>query len=149
MQAKFKAGMHIKFDVPKGELNMETRQNIHSITIEVKYTDADIDEILCTAFEGGINGWCGRVEVVGDYLGDYASEQISRGGELILHDIETDDPFLLTKAKFINGMEKYINNPIGLCDLFDEDGMLDVGMVDAAVADSIVQYALFDEIVYG
>lgn len=57
------------------------------MTLEVKFnvevTNQDIDDIMCTALEGGITYWCRRAEVVGGkYLGEYAHEQISRGGEV-------------------------------------------------------------------
>ena len=60
-------------------------------TLKIDITTEDIDDIMCSALEGGITYWCCRAEVVGDYLGDFASEQISRGGTLLLHDAEEDD----------------------------------------------------------
>ena len=51
-------------------------------------SDEDIDEIMSAALDGGITYWCGRAKVVGEYLGEYASEQISRDGVLKLYDIE-------------------------------------------------------------
>ena len=59
--------------------------------INVKLTQQDIDDIMVAALEGGIDYWCFKVEVVGDYLGEYASEQISRGGMLKLYDIENGE----------------------------------------------------------
>ena len=52
-------------------------------------TQEDIDDIICGALDGGINYWCYKAEVVeNNYLGEYASEQISRGGSLNLYDSE-------------------------------------------------------------
>lgn len=119
----------------------------HSITIKITFTDSDIDDIMATALEGGITYWCSAVEVVGEYLGEYASDQISRGGELILCDDEAGEKFKLTKEKFIDGIEIYLAT-IG-CNCFVVDGMVDSSMVDAESADGIVQCALFGEIVYG
>ncbi len=45
----------------------------------------DIDDIVTTALEDTCY-WCKRAEVKGKYLGEFASEQISRGGILVLHD---------------------------------------------------------------
>ena len=56
-----------------------------SVTLEIALTQEDIDDIMCGALEGGINYWCNEVKVVGDYLGEYGSEQIARGGKLRLH----------------------------------------------------------------
>ena len=41
---------------------------------------------MVTALEGGINYWCRRAKVVGEYLGEAAIDQISRGGSLILQE---------------------------------------------------------------
>lgn len=122
------------------------------IEIVRKYTitDEDIDDIMCSALEGGINYWCCEVEVVGDYLGEYASEQISRGGELMLHDIEDyNETWTLDKNKLINGIKMAIaNNDFADYEWY-ANGMIDTCQIDADVADVIVQYALFNEIVFG
>lgn len=65
--------------------------------LEINVTQEDIDDIVATALEGGINYWCRKAEVVGDYLGEYASEQISRGGTLKLYDSEEDEVYELTR----------------------------------------------------
>ncbi len=65
-----------------------------------RFCDKDIDDIMCAALEGGITYWCSRAEVVGEYLGEYASEQISKGGELRLYDCESDEVYTLTLDKF-------------------------------------------------
>ena len=71
-----------------------------SASVTFKVLDEDIDDIMCAALEGGINYWCNRVEVVGEkYFGKYASEQISRGGELLLYDCESDAVYTLTLDK--------------------------------------------------
>ena len=53
---------------------------------KVKYTQENIDDIMSMALEGGITYWCGQAKVKGKYLGNYGSEQISRGGTLYLYD---------------------------------------------------------------
>ena len=74
---------------------------------EINVTQEDIDDIVATALEGGINYWCREAEVVGDYLGEYASEQISRGGTLKLYDSEEDEVYELTRDKLLDGIKKY------------------------------------------
>lgn len=59
--------------------------------IDVNLTQQDIDDIMVAALEGGINYWCRKAEAVGGYLGECASDQISRGGSLILYDAEGSD----------------------------------------------------------
>lgn len=116
-----------------------------NINIKTQYKDEDIDDIMCTALEGGINYWCDRVEVVGEYLGD-ASEQISRGGILKLHDSEEDETYELTLDKFLVGLAKVVGER-GLDVIYR--GKIDPSNIDAEDADAIVQYALFGDIIYG
>ena len=125
--------------------------NIYNVEINKKYevTSQDIDDIMVAALEGGINYWCRKVKVVGDYLGEYASEQISRGGSLILYDAESSDHWELDLEKLMNGIQKAIED-----NWFDDydwyvDGKLDTIEIDAEVADTIIQLALFDELVFG
>lgn len=120
-----------------------------SVIHEIKVTQEDIDDIMCSALEGGINYWCCKAEVVGDYLGEYASEQISRGGTLLLHDAEEDEVYELTLEKLLDGIgQAYEGNwfeDYGWCD----GNVIDTCQVDAEVADCIVQLALFNELVFG
>ena len=121
------------------------------ITLEVTLTAEDIDDIMCAALEGGITYWCCRAEVVNAFLGEYASEQISRGGTIKLYVdpdcLDEGEPatYELTLEKFLSGVCSYVAeiNP-GIV----ENGRLDVGNIDAPAADAIIQYAIFDEIVY-
>ena len=118
-----------------------------SATVSFEITGQDIDDIMSAALDGGITYWCCRAEVVGEYLGEYASEQISRGGSLILYDIEDGHSFELTLEKFLYGLQLWVENIRSFSLAFD--GRLDMDEIDADVADAIVQYALFNEIVYG
>ena len=70
---------------------METNQSKvtrHSISVVFNFalSDEDIDDIMSAALDGGITYWCCKAKVVGKYLGEYASEQIARGGVLLLYD---------------------------------------------------------------
>lgn len=125
--------------------------NKYELEIKTKLivTDEDIDDIMCTALEGGITYWCDEARVVGDYLGDYAHEQIVRGGTLLLEDAEEDETYELTKEKFLKGIQLARDR-----EYFKEynwwDGdKIDTCSVDADVADVIIQLALFDEVVFG
>ena len=116
--------------------------------INFSLTEEDIDDIMDAAFYG-INYWCCDAEVVGAYLGDYASEQISRGGTIKLHDAESDDVWELTLEKFLNGVKLWIENGDDEYGAVGTDGKVDVCKIDAAMADIIIQYAIFEEIVFG
>lgn len=114
---------------------------------KVRITDEDIDDIMCSALEGGITYWCSEAEV----KGEYGSEQISRGGILLLHDIEEPEFYELTKEKLLKGIMMYLANPThsDVLEMVDHELRLDTSYVDADVADCMIQYALFDDIIFG
>lgn len=119
----------------------------------VNVSEQDIDDILCTAFECGITYWCDGVKVVGDYLGEYVSEQISRGGKLKFHveepfDDEETEWYEMNQEKFLYGLQEWLNNSrnSGSCLCENE---IDCRQIDVLMADEIIQYALFGEVVYG
>ena len=114
--------------------------------VRLEITAKDVDDIMVAALEGGINHWCSRVEVVGTYLGEYASEQISRCGSLRLYDRESNDVYELTLEKFLDGIRRHIESQCHIC---IDNGGIDTSDVDAEDADCIIQYALFQDIIYG
>lgn len=110
----------------------------------IRVTNEDIDDIMESAMTG-CTYWCERVEPVDHYLGQYANEQISRGGSLKFFSLEDGSCEVLTKTKFRNGLSKWLEKvkPV------TEGGRIDPGQMDANDADAIIQYALFDDIIYG
>lgn len=113
-------------------------------------TDLDIDDIVCGALEGGITYWCREAKVVGEYLGEYAHEQIARGGELKLYDREEGEWHTLNAEKLVKGIQKAFEEGYAKPYWILDDGTgLECGMIDANDCDTIVQLALFDEVVYG
>jgi len=118
------------------------------VTHEIEVTREDIDDIMCSALEGGICCWCDAAEIVGEYLGEYAHEQISWGGTLRLHDYEDDVEHELTRDKFMQGLKMFLENGNG--DLVNiKNRRIDPCEIDGECADSIIQYAVFGELVYG
>lgn len=107
---------------------METFKYSKTITAE------EIDDIMDSALRG-ISYWAGECRVVGDYLGDYASEQISRGGQLKIYDAEGEKWHTLTRTKFLKGMGLFT-------------GDTEPTEIDDPAADTIVQLALFGKEVY-
>lgn len=115
---------------------------------EVLVTRENVDDIMCMALEGGITYWCNKAEVIEDeYYGEYASEQISRGGSLRLFDSEEDEVYELTLEKLLNGIRLACREGYGE-DWFD-GYKLDDFQIDGDDADTILQYAIFGEQVYG
>lgn len=113
-----------------------------TLLVSKKITQQDIDDIMSTALEGGINYWCCKAEVAeSQYYGEYASDQISRGGSLILYDAESDEFWRLTLDKLMRGITKAIESGYVASDNLDD--------WDAADADAIVQCGLFGDLVFG
>ena len=116
--------------------------------IVVHLTDEDVDAIMVSALEGGINWWCKEAEVVGDYLGEFASDQISRGGMLILHDAESTDKWELDIEKFTQGFRLWLEHGGDRYGAVS-NGKVDTCEIDGEMADQIIQYALFGDVVFG
>jgi len=117
-------------------------------TPNIDLTSEQINDLMVTALEGGINYWCGGIcfkdgSLLPEQEYNYLSEVISLGGTLILEDLESDDTWELTKEKFLKGLEKTLElgNYNSVQELFDNH--------DAETVDVLIQYALFDEIVFG
>lgn len=126
------------------------------VAMSHEFSTQDINDLVCTALEGGINYWCRKAKMLKDnkhfkIVGvsdedqdkiQYASDVIGYGGTLVLYDAESDDKWELTRDKMLKGIKKHCKemaiNPANLMDNYD-----------AGDADCIVQYALFDEITFG
>lgn len=121
--------------------------------ITVRLTQQDVDDIMVSALEGGICYWSDCVEVVDRYLSEYASGQISRGGKLKIH---VDEPFdeantewyELDMEKFAQGFRLWLENGGDRYGAVS-NGEVDTCEIDGEMADLIIQYALFGEVVYG
>ena len=118
--------------------------------INVTLTQEDIDDIMCSALEGGICYWASEAEVVEEKrCADWGHEQIARGGALILYDAESSDKWELNLEKFLNGVKLWIQNGDDQYHALQKDGTLDCCEIDGEMADLIIQYALFGEVVFG
>lgn len=127
-------------------MNKTGRYSISAV-INFVVTDEDIDDIMSAALDGGITYWCNQAEAISGYLGEYASEQISRNGALRLHDGEDDSVYELTLERFLNGLRLWVENERAFA--LTDSGQLDVGDIDALAADAIIQYAIFNDVIYG
>lgn len=130
----------------------EKKFEVHA-EITVRLTQQDVDDIMVSALEGGICYWSDCAEVVGSYLSEYASGQISRGGKLKIH---VDEPFdeantewyELDMEKFAQGFRLWLENGGDRYGAVS-NGEVDTCEIDGEMADLIIQYALFGEVVYG
>jgi hypothetical protein len=112
---------------------------------EHEISNEDVNDLLVCALEGGINYWCAKVEVTKEPKEsyEYASEVISLGGELTLTEDEEGTKHVLTQEKFLKGVSKAMEHFL----FGTVEYMMDCH--DAETADVIIQFAIFDEIVYG
>ena len=100
-------------------------------------TDEQLDDMLCSALEGGINYWARSVKVKGnDFRGaEWAHEVVTRGGSLIVTDDDDGKEYTLTLKKVLKGLSLKES--------------LDLDNYDAGDADDVIQLALFGKLIYG
>ncbi|MBS6290693.1 MAG: hypothetical protein KH446_03145 [Oscillibacter sp.] len=127
---------------------MEKKYEVRA-EIRIELTQENIDDIMVTALEGGITYWCSEASPeCGELLKEYPSEQISRGGALLLYDFEEEAYRRLDLEKFLKGFKLWVENGGDEYGAI-EDGKVDCCNIDADCADAIIQYALFGEVIYG
>lgn len=120
-----------------------------TITKKVEVSQQDIDDILCTAFEGGIDYWVSsikkpytkenREEFLAEKGAEYYHELVTRGCSIGIVS-EDGDKLELTLENVAKGIQMFADKNPG------HD--LDPGNIDSIGADAIVQYSVFGELVY-
>lgn len=129
--------------------NEPESRNIVPLCLNVTLTNDDIDDIMSAALDGGISYWCYRAEVVEEkYYGEYASDQISRGGSLRLYDVD-GETYLLTKEKLLLGFQIAYNNGFANYDEWVDGVKVNTFNIDAEAADCIIQCAIWHTVVKG
>lgn len=105
------------------------------LTIETKInvTEEDIENIIDMAGYG-ISYWCDKAVIKED--------------SYKVHDDEEDKWYTLSYEDILKGVGKYIENGNKPYDILDGNGGIDAGMIDAEVADMIIQYCCFGQIIY-
>jgi len=124
-------------------------------TVTHEFTPSDINDLIVGALEGGINYWCRKAVIKKDTEGNffnvlpedqdkvkYASDVIGYNGVLVLFDIESPDKWELTLENVLKGIKMQCEKRhVAPSDLMDD--------YDADDSDAIVQFALFNELVFG
>jgi hypothetical protein len=122
------------------------------ITRTFDISEEQMGNLLVCAFEGGINYWCGKVEITAypektkpedDFSNLLASDVVPKGGTIAIWDAEDEDEVnWLTRDKMLTGISMTMDwgNFATVEDLMDNH--------DAETADVMVQYALFGDIIF-
>lgn len=123
-----------------------------TVTKNVNINKEDIDEIMCTALEGGITYWCyGAQSMMPDeWMKEngivYLSDVTGRGGDIAL--TTEDGDYVLTLKAFLTGVQMAIDDDTIEIETINNEYRIDTCMIDADIADIIIQYALFGKLVY-
>jgi len=124
-----------------------TSKEVGRIKIESIVTENDIEDVIVGALEGGSNYWLGfkrsqidfQFKPKGEPVSIWITKLLLEGKTIETFDIEDDKQkiFDLNLEKLIKGIQlNAIRNP-------------DREMWDAEDCDCVIQYALFDEIIFG
>jgi len=126
---------------------------VNKITRTVEISDKLIEDILCTAFEGGITYWANNVSCednkdmkdVGGWKHEYLTKTKKKDAVMYIHTMDDCKP-QITKKSIIDALQK-MDDPKYKCTkalsrILEET-------YDADDADIVVQTACFGEVVYG
>ena len=127
------------------------------INVQIKLSVQDVMDLLCTAFEGGVQYWCESVRGVG---GD--TSKLPEGRNILVHEYEwlaiggdleigADGKIhTLTPEKFEKGLQLWMDKNIVevYYDSRRKESVVEIGNIDAGDANNIIQYALFGKLVY-
>lgn len=121
---------------------------VGSFKVERNITEYDIETVIVNALEGGSNYWVGVDNTTPEWsnrpkeipISTWVAKLLIDGETVTLYDIEDETEFKLTLGKLIKGFELNAKHRPFDSDLENGDGI---------TADCILQYALFNEIVYG
>jgi hypothetical protein len=135
----------------KFNLTEEAEKQFITIEIKKKISYQDLEYIITGGLEGGINYWAGLDNSLPEWdnepdempFSQYAFQLLIEGKSVKFYDIKQSDDdsnWILTMDKLIKGLQmNYEKRPFD-CDLDN---------ADATTYDSIIQYALFGEVIYG
>ena len=131
---------------------MTDEMNIINRRIEI--SDEMIEDILCTAFEGGITYWAENISCkdnddmkkVGGWKHEYLTKTKKKDAVMYIHDAETGEKYPMTKKSIIDALQKMDNPKYQYTKALNR---ILIGQSDADDADIVVQTACFGEVVYG
>ena len=136
-----------------GEIYREEKTDTTVINYSVPISDELIEDILCSAFEGGITYWANNVSChnredmkkVGGWKHEYLTKTKLKDAKLIIHTIEGGQ-VAFRKKSIIDALQKMDTPEYKYTKALNR--ILN-GQWDADDADIVVQTACFGEVVYG
>ena len=121
-----------------------------TLQVPIKCNTEAIYDLLWSAFNSGSTYWLGEITTLGNCIGSTYMSHLIGGGTLIIN-VPVDDndeefeKHMLTLEKFLKGLELYFANGFeGI-----SNGRVDTGSIDASMSDIVLQYSLFNDIVFG
>ena len=121
-----------------------------TINIPFEIDQEFVDDVMCTALEGGISYWAKILDVDVKNVTEkyeYLSDAVSRGAVIHFGDVEEeedDSNWFFGLDEFIKGVTLYLQRKGHAL-----EPQTDPGYIDVDHADVIVQLGLFGEVVYG
>ena len=142
VQVLQEAGVNFKMEAKVGREVINTE-------FPVVLLNTDIEGIMQVALDGSLIHWCMEFSTSGKASRE-PHKELTTGGMLTFTDSKTGDWWELTKENFISGFRLYLAKPTSadILEFIDHQLRVDLNAVDSKVADAIVQYALFGEILY-
>ncbi len=127
--------------------------NISTINYTVPITDELIEDLLCTAFEGGITYWAENISCkdredmlkVKGWKHEYLTKTKKKDAVMYIHGIDGDKA-KITKKSIIDALQKMDDKENGCTKAL---GRILNETYDADDCDIVVQMACFGEVVYG
>lgn len=137
--------------------------------IHIKITEEELSDLIGDALDSS-DYWIGKIRAVEkdkEEAKKYTtwSECIIHNLKIMVLDNESDEAYELSKTAFLEGIGKYIlaygedlciAEEESICmrkdkpaEIMKTDHVLDTGNIDANIADSMLQFGLFGELVYG
>lgn len=121
-----------------------------NINVNIEVAKEDLDNLLCSAFREGSNYWIQNIRLKEDNKEEDTplSEYVVIHNKTVVITIEDcvgEEEHELNLDKFVEGYRKYIEH----CFREGIQIVTEPMEMDMTIADSILQVALFDEVVYG
>jgi hypothetical protein len=126
-------------------------RNEFKISPPYDLTKQDVEDIIVGSFEGGCNYWIDSIgnKIVGNEIiwegkekglptSIFISNTLLQGGSIYIKNEDEDEVFILSLDALIKGIKKVYKH-----------GTQDIDQYDAMSYDCIIQYAIYDEVVYG